>query len=131
IPMKIRTLIPMKLKLFCCAVLCALAANILLVPDAFAQGSVTITLGTNNVENGLFLKEPDGGATTVVTAGGSEARSTAPPADKTGQFMYFATDPAYAKNGSVTDLWVTVEYFDQGTNAFRLEYDAQPDPNNI
>jgi hypothetical protein len=107
------------------------AANIPLVPSAFAQESVSITLGTNNVENGLFLKEPDGGATTVVIAGGSEARSTAPPAGKTGQFMYFATDPAFANNGSVSNLWVTVEYFDQGTNSFRLEYDAQPDPNNV
>ena len=121
----------MKPKLFCCAILCALAANIPLVPAAFAQNSVSITLGTNNVQNGLFLKEPDGGATTVVTAGGSEARSTAPPAGKTGQFMYFATDPAFANNGSVSNLWVTVEYFDEGTNSFRLEYDAQPDPNNI
>ena len=94
----------MKPKLFCCAILCALAANIPLVPAAFAQNSVSITLGTNNVQNGLFLKEPDGGATTVVTAGGSEARSTAPPAGKTGQFMYFATDPAFANNGSVSNL---------------------------
>src|SRR5882762_5574175 len=36
-----------------------------------------------------------------------------------------------ANNGSVSDLWVTVEYFDEGTNSFRLEYDAQPDPSNI
>jgi len=120
----------MKLAAFPYAITCALASNILLGPAALAQ-DISITLGTNNVENGLFLKEPDGGATTALTAGGSQARSTSPPTDKTGQFMYFATDPAYANNGSVSNLWVTVEYFDQGTNAFRLEYDAQPDPDNI
>jgi hypothetical protein len=119
----------MKLTLFRCAVLCVLASN---TPwgQALAQDSVSITLGATNVQNGLFLKAADGGATTVVTAGGSSARSTAPPAGQTGQFMYFATDPAFANNGSVSNLWVTVEYFDQGTDAFRLEYDAQPDPNN-
>src|SRR6478736_1728231 len=106
----------MKLTLFPCAVICALVSNILPGLSGFAQ-NVSITLGPTNVENGLFLKEPDGGATTVVTAGGSEARSTAPPAGKTGQFMYFATDPTFANNGSVSNLWVTVEYFDQGTNA--------------
>jgi hypothetical protein len=45
--------------------------------------------------------------------------------------MYFASDPSFANNGSVPNLWVTVEYFDEGTGAFRLEYDAQPDPNNV
>jgi Carbohydrate family 9 binding domain-like len=122
---------PMKLTLLSCAVLCALASNIPLGLSAVAQNSVSITLGTTNVSNGLFLNETDGGWTIPVTAGGSQARSTTPPAGKTGQFMYFATDPAFANNGSVSKLWVTVEYFDQGTDAFKLEYDAQPDPNNI
>ncbi len=119
----------MKLKLFRCAVLCVLASS---TPwsQAFAQDSVSITLGANNVQNGLTLKTPDGGATTAVTAGGSAARSTAPPAGQAGQFIYFATTPAFANNGSASNLWVTVEYFDEGTDAFRLEYDAQPDPNN-
>ena len=97
---------------------------------AYAQNTVTITLRTSNQETGLFLKEPDGGATTVVTNGGSAARSTAPPAGLTGGFMYFATDPAFAMEGSVDTLFVTVEYFDEGTDQFRLEYDAQPDPDN-
>jgi hypothetical protein len=120
----------MKLTLFPCAVICALVSNILPGLSGFAQ-NVSITLGPTNVENGLFLKEPDGGATTAVTAGGSPARSTTPPAGKTGQFMSFATDPAFANNGSVSNLWVTVEYFDQGKDAFRLEYDSQPDPDNV
>ena len=121
----------MKLSLFRCFVVCALASNFPLGLSVVAQNNVSITLGATNVQNGLLLEQPDGGATTVVTAGGSPARSTTPPAGQTGQFMYFAADPAFANNGSVSDLWVTVEYFDQGTNAFRLEYDAQPDPNNI
>jgi Carbohydrate family 9 binding domain-like len=98
--------------------------------SAFAQDTVSITLGAANTETGLFLKEPDGGATTVVTNGASAARSTQPPDGKTGGFMYFATDPAFAKDGSIETLFVTVEYWDEGTDQFRLEYDAQPDPAN-
>jgi hypothetical protein len=97
---------------------------------AFAQESVSITLRAVNAEQGLFLKEPDGGATTVVTKGGSAARSTLPPEGMWGGFMYFATDPAFANEGSVETLFVTVEYFDEGSDQFRLEYDAQPDPEN-
>lgn len=67
---------------------------------------------------------------TVVTAGGSSARSPVPSAGWTGQYMYFATDPAFANNGSVSNLGITVEYFDQGTDAFRLEFDAQPNPDH-
>jgi hypothetical protein len=95
---------------------------------AFAQNSVTNILGAVNKETGLFLKEPEGGATSLVTKGGSAARSTQPPEGLTGGFMYFATDPAFANNGNVDALYVTVEYFDEGTDRFKLEYDAQPDP---
>ncbi|MHC1766936.1 MAG: sugar-binding protein [Verrucomicrobiia bacterium] len=95
---------------------------------AFGQDTVSIKLAQVNTETGLFLREPDGGATTVVTKGGSAGRSTAPPADQVGGYMYFATDPAFANEGSVDTLFVTVEYFDEGTDQFRLEYDAQPDP---
>lgn len=97
---------------------------------ALAQESVTNILKAANQEIGLFQKEPEGGATTVVTKGGSAARSTTPSDGKTGGFMYFATDPAFAKDGSVETLFVTVEYFDEGTDRFQLEYDAQPDPEN-
>ena len=119
----------MKLTLFRCVVLGVLASSTPL-GQVLAQESVSITLGANNVQTGLSMKTPDGGATTVLTAGGSSARSTTAPAGQTGQFMYFAADPAFANNGSVSNLWVTVEYFDEGTDAFRLEYDAQPDPSN-
>lgn len=101
------------------ALLCALA-----LPAAFAQDEVSIILGATNKESGITLVEPAGGATSVVTKGGVEARSTAPPAGKTGGAMYFAVDKAFAFEGSVTDLYVTVEYFDEGTDQFRLEYDA-------
>lgn len=107
-----------------------MGTNLVVGLSASAQDSVSITLGSANVESGLFLKEPDGGATTVVSKGGSSARSTAPPADKTGGCMYFATDPAFANNGSIGTLFVTIEYWDEGTDRFRLEYDAQPDPAN-
>ncbi|MEO8426418.1 MAG: sugar-binding protein, partial [Verrucomicrobiota bacterium] len=109
--------------------LCA-AINLALGLAGFAQESVSITLGLTNTEQGLLLKEPDGGATTVVTNGGSSARSTQPPQGTTGGFMYFATDPAFANAGSVATLFVTVEYWDEGTDQFRIEYDAQPDPAN-
>ena len=54
---------------------------------ALAQEGVTNVLKAANQERGLFQKEPEGGATTVVTKGGSAARSTTPPDGKTGGFM--------------------------------------------
>ncbi|MGQ9523494.1 MAG: sugar-binding protein [Armatimonadota bacterium] len=89
-----------------------------------AQDEVSIILGQTNKESGITLVQPEEGATTVVTKGGSECRSTVPPAGKTGGYMYFAVDKAFAFEGSVTDLYVTVEYYDEGTDQFRLEYDA-------
>ena len=91
---------------------------------ALAQDEVSIILGETNKESGITLVEPEGGATTVVTKGGSQARSTQPPAGKTGGYMCFVVDKAFAFEGSVPDLYVTVEYFDEGTDQFRLEYDA-------
>lgn len=104
-----------------------LAMNI----SVHAQITVSNTLAAVNIERGLFLKGLEGGATTVVTKGGLTGRSTIPPAGMTGGFMYFATDPACVDKGSTNTLFVTVEYFDEGFDQFRIEYDAQKDPENI
>ena len=99
---------------------------------AFAQDQVSITLGDTNTETGISLKEPDGAATTVVDAGGSKARSTTAPSGKTGGMMYFALDKSFAFEGSNQDVDITVEYFDQGTDHFSLQYDSiTPDPEAV
>ena len=103
-----------------------LATNI----SVHGQNTVSNTLAAVNIERGLFLKDLPGGATTVVTKGGATGRSTVAPAGSTGGFLYFATDPAFADKGSADTLFVTVEYFDEGFDQFRIEYDAKGDPEN-
>jgi hypothetical protein len=94
------------------------------IAPAFAQDQASITLGETSSGQGITLKEPDGAATSVVTKGGKEARSTQPSSGQTGGFMYFDVDNTFAHEGSVQDLYVTVEYFDEGADQFELDYDS-------
>jgi hypothetical protein len=102
-------------------------ASVLLTAPATAQDQVSITLGNPNKESGITLLEPADGATSIVTIGNVVARSTQPPAGKTGGMMYFNVDNAFAADGSIPDLYITVEYYDQGTDGWLLEYDASGD----
>src|SRR5690349_18686818 len=110
-----------------------LFAALLLAPGiARAQDTVSINLGETNTSTpagGVTLVEQDMGFTTAVKQGTTNARSTTPPSGKTGQFLYFTTSDDFIKPpGSVKELYVTVRYFDAGTDAFRLEYDATKAP---
>ena len=113
---------------------CALLGLACAGAHAQKNDTVTITLQTNNTAkpaNQILLVEQDMGFTTVVKEGGITARSTAPPDGKTGQFLYFSTDPTFVgAPGKVSDLYVTVKFLDKGTDSFQLEYDAtNPDQN--
>jgi len=108
-------------------------AALLFAPGiARAQDTVSIALGDPNTStpaNGLTQIEQDMGFTTAVTQTGSSARSTAPPSGKTGQYLYLTTaDSFIGTPGSVKELYVTVRYFDSGTDSFQLEYDATKTP---
>ncbi len=95
---------------------------------ARAQDSISITLGSTNTatpSGSLKLIEQEMGFTTVVKEAGVNARSTTPPADKDGQYLYFQVKPSFIGTpGAVSDLYITVRYFDSGTDTFQVEYDA-------
>lgn len=88
----------------------------------YAQDTVSIVLGATNKESGIKLLNTD--ETTVVKKGGREGRE--------GSIFYFDVDKTFAFEGSVKTLFVTVKYFDEGTDRVELHYDAHnpenPDP---
>jgi hypothetical protein len=64
------------------------------------------------------------GVTTIAKRGDMNVAQTG--GSDSAQHLYLAIDPAF-KEG-LKSVWVAVEYFDVGTDAFRLEYDGQDDP---
>jgi len=107
--------------------------SLLLLADNIS--SVSILLGDSNVEKGLFL---DGGGdvdTEVISIGSpaTEARRTGngqvlPSPDGNlipDVFMQFrVTDNAMFAGAPTTRVRIEVEYFDQGTDTFSIQYDA-------
>ncbi len=88
--------------------------------------SVSVTLQATNEARGLTQFEFADGATTPASAGGQPCRAAAPTAHA-GRYLYFQIDDSFKwADQMLAD--VEVEYFDQGTGSFRIEYDG-PDPN--
>ncbi|MCA8950366.1 MAG: hypothetical protein KDE27_12745 [Planctomycetes bacterium] len=90
----------------------------LLCPTAaLAQISdlMTVDLGTNDVSNGVTLTNP--GTAAPATVGGVDCRLSSSSLD-------FDVDDTWAFDGERRNLFVTVEYFDQGTDALTLVYDS-------
>lgn len=94
-------------------------------PAASAQErSATIVLGDPNDEQGLDQFDEGDGRTRPVTAGGRSARETAPGDNPSwGRYMYFRLDDAVATDGYYVAR-VEVEYLDEGTQSFGLQYDS-------
>jgi hypothetical protein len=105
-----------------------LVTALLATGTVMAQDTITINLASTNTAvptGSIKLVEQDMGFTTVTKQLNVNARSTTPPADKTGQYMFFMVYDKYEGTpGTVKDLYVTVRYFDSGTDTFQLEYDA-------
>jgi len=81
-----------------------------------------INLGTNNIENSLYVASPGDGDHVPANIGGRDCRTNeAAGLDK---YMYFRIDDAWAYQGNQTEVWITMEYFDSGTENFKLQYDA-------
>lgn len=83
--------------------------------------------GDSPVSQGLTQvnKEPSkDGATTVVQRGGKNVATTGN--SDASRYLYLQIDPAF-KEG-LEHVWLTVEYFDEGADGFRVEYDGQDDP---
>lgn len=84
--------------------------------------STFIDLGTTDEEKGLRRAVVSDGDTQPVTIGDREARSNVDPASDL--YFYFDVDDAYAYQGRKPDLYITISYFDAGSGALSLAYDA-------
>src|SRR5262249_37377839 len=87
---------------------------------------VSTTLQATNDSRGLTQFESADGATVPAEAGGSPCRAVAPTIHP-GRYVYFQIHDSF-KWAAKMLVDVEVEYFDQGTGSFRIEYDG-PDPN--
>lgn len=86
--------------------------------------AVSAVLGATNTDNGLAQVDGPDGRTAPVTLGGLSARTTAPedqPSYPHNIYFQVADDVAY--NGSYA-AQVSVQYYDQGSNSFVLQYDS-------
>jgi hypothetical protein len=94
----------------------------------FVPGTVSVTLGQQNQSSGLYQVEADSpgdGATQPVTVGGLSGREAVPtvPPHPNDLNIYFNIDDNIAFAGNYTATF-TLEYYDQGTGSFRVQYDS-------
>jgi hypothetical protein len=82
-------------------------------------GATPVSQGLTQVNN---AQDKDG-ATTTVQRGGKNVASTGN--NDANRYLYLQLDPAF-KEG-LEHVWLTVEYFDEGTDGFKVEYDGQDD----
>jgi hypothetical protein len=75
---------------------------------------------------GPAFNQPDG-AWLVTTLKGREAAYMDNTTTPISYYIYLAVNDDFI-NATTTEVWVTVEYFDQGTDQWRLEYDSATDP---
>ena len=96
--------------------------------STFVPGTVSVILGQQNQSNGLYQSEFGGsgdGATQPVTVGGMSGREAVPtvPPHPNDLNMYFNIDDSIAFAGNYTATF-TLEYYDQGTDSFHVQYDS-------
>ena len=77
--------------------------------------------GASPVSQGLMPVNNRDGALVMAQRGGKNVAMTGNSAAS--HYLYLAIDPAF-KQG-LKHVWLTVEYFDEGTDGFQVEYDAQ------
>src|SRR5918999_2068133 len=94
-------------------------------PSAGAQErTASAVLGEPNDEGGLDQFDEADGRTTPVSVAGRGARATGPGDDPSwGRYMYFRLDDALANDGYYVAR-VEVEYLDEGTQGFSVQYDS-------
>jgi len=95
--------------------------------DVFSQNiqvadSISVDLGTTDIENGLALVEPADGDTLSVTMGERDCRTNTDAASDF--YMYFAVDDSYAYQGSRSDIFISIDYYDLGNTSLWLQYDS-------
>ncbi|HEY4461502.1 MAG TPA: hypothetical protein VGN41_02460, partial [Streptosporangiaceae bacterium] len=95
------------------------------VPGIVPAGTTaSVVLGATNTDSGLAQVDGPDGRTAPVAAGGLSGRANAPEDQPSYPHnIYFQVDDSVAYNGSYV-AQVSVEYYDQGSNQFALQYDS-------
>ncbi|GMK42227.1 hypothetical protein PCCS19_52860 [Paenibacillus sp. CCS19] len=94
-----------------------------------AADNASIVLGDPNIEAGITARAGDNesGLLKGETAGKSYWRTnSAAPGDRT-LYLYMNVDDGYLYDNSTQDVYLTVEYLDQGSGTIVLQYDAVGD----
>ena len=96
--------------------------------DYGLAGSIWLDLGEHPYQQGLrpAFNFPDG-AWLVTTLAGREAAYPDVTTTPTSHFIYLDVNNAFA-HATPTEVWVTVEYFDGGTDQWSFQYDSVSDP---
>ncbi|MEQ4481912.1 glycoside hydrolase family 55 protein [Cohnella silvisoli] len=92
-----------------------------------ASNKVSVTLGASSVENGISPRagdNPDGLQTGVIN--GKSYWQTKKSAGTA--YLYMNVDDGYLFDNSTQDVFVTVEYLDQGDGCIVLQYDSDSAP---
>ncbi len=85
--------------------------------------TVSVRFRGSDIENGLQRKIPEAGnaQTVATTIGGRTCRRNK---DANDRHFFMLVDDAWAFQGSKQDVFVEIEYYDQGTDGIRLVYDG-------
>jgi hypothetical protein len=84
--------------------------------------SIDVVLGKKNAEQGLKQVEHDDGITAPAVVAGVDCRETRPTPDRSG-YIYFLIDDSF-KWAADMNAVVEIEYFDDATGRFLVEYDS-------
>jgi hypothetical protein len=101
----------------------------LLLGAAGAAGAASAVLDlsdTTKSSNVTLVANADG-KVSEVTEGGVKAVKTSGTADGTAGYLYLDVKDDLFKDSKA--VWVRVDYFDQGTDTFQVEYDTEAEPN--
>jgi cellulose/xylan binding protein with CBM9 domain len=105
-----------------------ISLGVILALASFAEAK-TVSIdytGASPVSMGLTqvnTAQTKDGTTVIAQRGGKNVAMTGN--SSASQYLYLAIDPAF-KQG-LQHVWLTVEYFDEGTGAFQVQYDGQDD----
>ena len=89
----------------------------------FEGAGVWARLGDPNSDRGIVQRDHADGVTTPVTVAGVSARKTAPGVDSH-MYMYFDIEDRFLFDIKGTEVEIGIEYLDQGTGNFRVQYDS-------
>ncbi len=92
------------------------------ISDHNLRSTASVSLGKENISDGLIQNESTEGITKPVTINGRSARQTVKN-NYSGRYIYFDAD-IFILRGWGTEAEVNVTYLDKGEGGFSLEYDS-------